>query len=205
MEETPPAIPETPATEIPPAITPPPPRKFRTQPFFYLLILAAFLPVATAAVLIRQSLTGEASSGLFCRTKPAIVRINPGQAQTSVTGPNVYLSALAYDKKDQPIWDGITYEWGMSSTASIGNLIPQNQIAAFIPQNPGRGDIFVTATACKNQKANGSAAVTVLPATLIAPSPTESPLPSVFPVITATPTLPPPVLLPTAGPTLLPP
>ena len=143
----------------------------------------AFLPIATGAVLLRQSLSGEAAfSILGCRVKPVSVRIHPGQVQTTVGSPPVSLSALAYDKEGRPIWKDVTYEWGMSSTASVGNLIPAGNLATFVAQNPGQGDIFAVATYCR-KKATGSSLVIVMPA--------PSPAPTAIPEITRTPTRPP--------------
>jgi hypothetical protein len=209
----PPIIQETPATEVPHFITHKPQHhKNRIKLFLPLIILAAFLPIATGAVLLRQSLSGEAAlSILGCRVKPASVRIHPGQVQTTIGSPPVSFSALAYDKEGRPIWSGVTYEWGMSSTASIGNLIPSGNLATFIAQNPGQGDVFAVAKYC-NKKATGSSLVIVLsrpiptplPTIILTPTPTRAPTPtrppgptpSIFPTSTRTPNITPTPLFP---------
>jgi hypothetical protein len=168
----PPQFPEHPYTDIP-GLTANPNLKpvRRLKLYLPLLLLLVLLPIATGAVLLRQSLSGEAAfSFLGCRIKPASVKIHPGKIQTTVGSPPIGLSALAYDKENRPIWKGVTYEWGMSSTQSIGNLIPNGNLATFIAQNPGRGDIFAVAKYCNN-KATGSSLVIVSSA----PSPTPTP------------------------------
>jgi len=128
--------------------------------------------------MLRQSMSGQAAFFTRpCSTKIASVRIHPGQASTTVNGLPIYLSALAYDNKGLPIWKGVLYEWGISSSNSIGNLVPDNQTAVFTPANPGTGDIYVIGQYCK-KKATGSALVTVLPAQ---PTPTPAPLPTIGP------------------------
>ena len=80
----------------------------------------------------------------------ASVRINPEGITAIRGGGPVYLSTLAYDSNNQPVWTGVTYSWHMSSTNSIGNLKPNlsnDKIAAFLPSlNSGSGDIGITAT-----------------------------------------------------------
>lgn len=77
------------------------------------------------------------------------VRINPEVVQADINQPDTNLSALAYDTGGLPIWSGVTYQWGISTTNSIGTLSinRDDKLAAFTPSrtNRGRGDIFVTA------------------------------------------------------------
>lgn len=192
----PPSVPETPSTEIPSAAAPPSRPKKSFKLLFPLLLLVGFLPIATGAVLLTQSLTGQAAFfARPCLRQIKTVRINPGKVTAYVGGPPVYLSALAYDKQNRPILTGVTYEWGMSSTQSIGDLIPHQQLATFKALSPGTGSIYVTGKFC-NKKATGSAPVTVLPAPNLTPTPTVHPFPSRTP--TPTPNLtPPPVITPT--------
>jgi len=59
----------------------------------------------------------------------------------------IYMSAQAMNINNEPIWDQVTYSWGISSPVSLGRLIETNQnISGFDPLNVGSGDIFVTAT-----------------------------------------------------------
>jgi hypothetical protein len=81
------------------------------------------------------------------------------------------MSALAYDSQGRPIWKDVVYEWGMSSSNSIGNIVPKVQLAIFKPLNPGTGNIYVSGKYC-GQKVVGSSHITVSPAL---PSPTPRP------------------------------
>lgn len=79
--------------------------------------------------------------------KLAQVRINPEETVFSVAGGKpVFFSAMAYDQFGQPIFSGIKYEWGLSSTDSIGILSSiYSSISSFYPKNPGQGYLFVKA------------------------------------------------------------
>ena len=55
-------------------------------------------------------------------------------------------SALAYDSNNFPIFNGITYYWGISSVNSIGTLNKTDgNITSFYAQNLGTGNIWVSA------------------------------------------------------------
>ena len=85
-------------------------------------------------------------------------------------GVPLYLSALAYDSQNNPLFNGITYQWGISSVASIGSLDPLDQnITTFTPENVGSGDIYVIATS-GTQQVTKSVPVDVL-APVITPTP----------------------------------
>ena len=73
------------------------------------------------------------------------VDIYPEYINLSVNDNGVGLSTLAYDTNNQPVWSGVTYEWGISSSNSIGTLEVNGNIATFLPLNPGRGDLYVIA------------------------------------------------------------
>ena len=77
------------------------------------------------------------------------VHINPEQIVTDINGAPIYLSTLAYDTGGLPIGNGVSYQWGMSSTNSVGTLSlnANDKLATFIPSktNRGRGDIWVKA------------------------------------------------------------
>ncbi len=74
------------------------------------------------------------------------VMIEPPVISTYVGALSIGLSALAYDNNNQPIWSGVSYEWGISSSGSIGNINPiYGNITNFMPLRAGTGDIFVTA------------------------------------------------------------
>ena len=73
------------------------------------------------------------------------VDIHPGNIITEVGSNPIHLSTLAFDSNNQPIWSGITYEWGISSSNSIATLETNNNLATFFPLNPGTGDLYVVA------------------------------------------------------------
>jgi|DewCreStandDraft_4_1066084.scaffolds.fasta_scaffold01229_4 hypothetical protein len=96
-----------------------------------------------------------------CRTI-AKVKINPSQIVLSAKDPPLELSALAYDASDEAIFSGVNYEWGMSSTTGVGTLRPNKDLATFIPQKIGKGDLFVkAANNCTKELVIGSIPVTV--------------------------------------------
>jgi hypothetical protein len=172
-ESKPPQIPEHPFTEIPslPVIlSPHPPKRLGT--YLPLLLLLGFLPVVTGAVLYHQYISGSASNiSWLCRQKIAAVRINPGKIDTYLNSKPTNLSALAYDSEGRPIWKDVSYEWGMSSSNTVGNIFPKAQLASFKPLNVGTGNVYVTGTYC-GRKAVGSAHITVSPA-LPTPTPVK--------------------------------
>lgn len=82
--------------------------------------------------------------------------------QQIVRGKDCPASALAYDSANFPIFDGITYEWGISSTNSIGSLnSPNRNITNFYTQNIGTGSIWVIARQ-GNLQARKAVGVTVV-------------------------------------------
>lgn len=113
------------------------------------------------------------------------IDINPGVINTTTAGPDIQLSALAYDTTGQPIWSGVSYEWGISSQTTIGTLAPNYNIATFTPLNAGLGQVYVNAR-YGTEQTTGSILVTVTqsaispsPSVLPTASPTTSPTPSV--------------------------
>ncbi len=92
----------------------------------------------------------------------AKVKINPGKIAVNPEDKPLALSALAYDEQDFPIFSGVSYEWGMSSTTGVGTIRPNNDLATFIPQRIGKGDLFVKATnSCTSEPVIGSIAVVI--------------------------------------------
>lgn len=187
-ENTPP-LPEENITpsfpDIPPA-TPPKPA-FRKY-IIPLIALIVFLPTAVFAVLNRQSLFSSAKRPVCVPVTR--ININPGVISTYLAAPPTEISALAYSADAQSISGQVTYQWGISSSNSVGDLKPRQEIALFIPQNPGTGNIWVSAkNACTKKLVQVSIPVSV----------TSKPLPTPTPVPTATPS---PTLQPT--PTVIP-
>src|SRR5690349_2035372 len=93
-------------------------RKSSSYPFWSFVLLV-LLPLLVWAFYTRLYPYIKAAT----TQTPKYVRINPGQIRVPQSPPNpLYMSALAYDANDQPIYDGITYSWGMSSTTSVGTI-----------------------------------------------------------------------------------
>lgn len=143
-----------------------------------LIIAGTLLPVLVLTFYVlqyRQDLRQRASelpAGDLAR-----LVFNPSGIQTDI-GKVVNMSVLAYDTNNNPIWTGVTYEWGISSTGSIGTLSQvTGAIATFIPINNGHGDIFVTARS-GSQTINNSIPANVgpiIPTSTPTPSPTQTP------------------------------
>lgn len=111
------------------------------------------------------------------------IRINPEIITTDIKGQPIYLSALAYDTGGNPIWSGVSYQWGMSSTNAVGTLIPNanDKLATFVPSatNRGIGDIWVRGT-----DTTGQTVIKSIPtSTGVTPTPTPTILPTPTPYI----------------------
>ena len=92
------------------------------------------------------------------------VRIHAHSKTATIGKRSVGLSALAYDQTNNPIWSGVTYEWGISSSNSVGSLDPlQGTISNFIPLRAGTGDIFVVARMGNQMQASGVQMTVVAP------------------------------------------
>lgn len=118
----------------------------------------------------------------------AVVRIEPPSINMPTTGAKHGLSALLYDQNG-PVWSGVTYSWGMSSTSSVGTLSQINgNIAMFTSLNMGTGYVFVTATHGTNTFTGAIPLTigTISPSPTPASSPSPSPLPN--PTIIGNPT-----------------
>ena len=89
------------------------------------------------------------------------VAIQPPSIDILLTNPPVGLSALLYDENHQPVWSGVTYQWGISSTNDVGTLIGiKDDLASFVPLNVGNGELYVIATN-NGQTITGSIPITV--------------------------------------------
>lgn len=112
------------------------------------------------------------------------VEINPASLAPAVGASPIGLSALAYDTNNNPIWSGVSYSWGISSSNSIGIVSPTSgPITNFRPINAGSGDLFVNATFLDKTFVK-SMLVTV--GSVLTPTLTISPSPT--PTLTLTPT-----------------
>lgn len=129
--------------------------------YFLLGIMIPIIAITFALVQQSQDLRQRAAGRKINITR---IEINPSGFNT-IIGKPVNMSTLAYDKKNNPIWSGVTYEWGISSTNSVGTLNPTSgSITTFTPQNNGHGDIYVTART-SNQELTYSIPVNVGPVT----------------------------------------
>jgi len=160
-----PQLPERPYTDVPGFTSDKNIKPAKHLPAYLpLLILLALLPLVTGAALLRQYFSSQAAnSTVACSQKISTVRINPGKISAYLNNPPIPMSALAYDSLGRPIWKDVVYEWGMSSSNTIGNIIPKGQIAAFKPLNAGTGNIYTTGFYC-GQQAKGSIPVIISPA-----------------------------------------
>ncbi|MBI4136481.1 hypothetical protein HY469_00305 [Candidatus Roizmanbacteria bacterium] len=105
------------------------------------------------------------------------VMINLPAINTVVGAPPTGLSALAYNASvpPQPIFSGITYEWGISSTGSIGSVNPvTSNVTNFTPLSAGTGDLFVTARLNSESITNSIQLIVTNPT----PTPTTIPVPT---------------------------
>src|SRR3989344_2246437 len=97
------------------------------------------------------------------------VQIQAASKTATIGKGSVGLSALAYDQNNNPIWSGVTYEWGISSSNSVGSLNPlQGTISNFTPFKTGTGDVFVIARMGNQMQAVGVQMTVVAP-----PSPAD--------------------------------
>lgn len=183
------------------AYTPPPsqlPKIFKQiQPRYIapLIALALFLPALVVSVLNRQSIFSWAKKPLC--TPISYVRVHPGEVITYLANEPTQMSALAYDSDNQIVQTKVVYRWGISSTNSIGDLDPDQEIALFTPQREGSGDIWVRVkNSCTTEWITTSVPVTV---SAVAPTPTPTPTPR--PTTIPTPSLSPsPTFIPTPTP-----
>lgn len=118
--------------------------------FFGLLILIV-LPILVVAARRPTKFLPRASTALPIAT----VRIDPGEIITKSLGDQIHLSSLAYDTNGNPITTGVSYQWGMSSTNSVGTIIGEkgnDALGTFTPSgNVGRGDLWVRAVTAISQ------------------------------------------------------
>jgi len=93
------------------------------------------------------------------------VDINPGVLELHEDNNfNTEMSALAYNVAGDPIWDGVYYEWGTSSTNSVGTLTQTvGNITQYDPLKTGCGEVHVIAR-YGDQTITKSIQVTVQPA-----------------------------------------
>lgn len=99
----------------------------------YVATVTLFRTNQGSGVLSRVEISFNKNS--LCSTPPDIIK-----------GQECGISALAYDTTDYPIFDGISYAWGISSPNSIGTLSKtEENITTFYATNFGSGTIWVIA------------------------------------------------------------
>lgn len=136
------------------------------------LLILILLPILVVAALNKTKFLPRASTSLPIAT----VHINPGEIITKPLGEQIHLSTLAYDTSGNPITSGVSYQWGMSSTNSVGTIIGEkgnDALGTFTPSgNVGRGDLWVRAVTATSQ-GTGSIPVYV---GVTPPTPTTAPI-----------------------------
>lgn len=122
---------------------------------------------------IRQHASETTRTISYLAFNPAGINLT---AASIASKTRVNMSVLAYDSSNNPLYDLATYEWGISSTNSVGTIEKSNgTIATFLAQNIGRGDIYVTAH-YGTQTITQSIPVSIGSETFT-PTPTASPTP----------------------------
>ncbi len=140
---------------------PPPPKP--NKPWFNtnLLLAAAALFIIVPAALTTQNIVNEAKSQPKC-TPISHVEIYPGQVIAAVGSPELNLSAMAFDALGMTVIHAVKYDWGISSTGSLGRLKGKHDLATFAPSGPGTGDLYVRASnSCTKDGIVGSVKVIV--------------------------------------------
>lgn len=124
------------------------------------LIIAILLLAVISGAFAANNLLGGTSLGK-CQNISRVI-INPGKVAISKDDLPIELSALSYDPTNTPIWTGVSYEWGISSSNSVGTLKPNNDLVTFTPLNIGTGDLFVKAkNACTKSPVIGSVSISI--------------------------------------------
>ncbi len=113
-----------------------------------ILLLLLLIPFSVAIVRMGSRLGRSYAVG-----PPARVEISPGQITIGTDKSPVQLSAQAYDSKGKMVTKDVIYEWGLSSlTNTLGDLVPNNQLATFTPTaSSGQGTIWVKASTAGGQ------------------------------------------------------
>jgi hypothetical protein len=146
---------------IPPTMVMPKHTSKRSYFLLFILIPILLLAIVVPAVMNSQSILSRAA-GAKCRLITQVL-INPGKIDTYANAQSTNLSVLAYDYYHVPIFEGVTYEWGMSSTYGVGTIKAEDDLAQFIPIRPGTGDLYVKAkNKCTVKAVIGSIKVTVM-------------------------------------------
>ncbi len=152
-----------------------------TLVFFFLVAALVFL--LPNSYKSHQTVQIRASDSTIAR-----LDFNPSGFATKPTTKQVNLSVLAYDSSNNPIYSGVTYEWGISSVGGVGSIVGQGSIASFYPLALGSGDIFVTARTSSQNFTSSIPVFVTLTGIAPTPTPTSTPAPTPTPTLTPTPT-----------------
>lgn len=152
------------------------PGRFFWVKIIFFLILAAALPITIWTATHKTPRAPKATAQI------STLFVSPGFIHALPGGTQHELSAQAFDTGGTAINTGVSYQWGMSSTNSIGNLIPNagnDKLAVFVPSpiNVGIGDIWVKAYGANDQIVTKSIPVYIgvtppTPSTTSIPTPT---------------------------------
>lgn len=158
---------------IPSPVTPPPASpKYKVGALLAVFALVAALPILMKSVRTRQTTNSKASDQAFTSK----VLIHPGEIHSFPGGSPIYLSVLAYDAGGNPIFTGVTYEWGISSSGSLGQLKTDKQLAIFTPLNStGSGDLWVKASGTFGVLWGNAQICQGVPCPTTSPTPTPTP------------------------------
>lgn len=145
------------------------------------LILISAIPLTVVAALTQQETRQRASGIVLSRAE-----VSPGEITAKVNGPNVPVSALAYDDSNNPIFSGVLYEWSMSSINSVATLTnTSGDITQLDPLSVGYGEITVIAR-LGSQNITKGLAVRIANPDGSFPPPPATPTPTPTPVPTPT-------------------
>lgn len=134
-------------------------RKFAA--IFIIAALALAIPTTLALLNSQQDIRQRASGPNDIHH----LAFNPPYIQMDSVGKPVNLSVMAYDANNNPLYDLPSYEWGISSTNSVGTLTSvKGAIATFVPKNIGYADIYVIASGASIIKASIPVYVGITPA-----------------------------------------
>jgi len=155
-----------PDSSTPPVKQPVIQKKQSFLPLLTVLFVAIILAVAFPKV---QTIVSQAAAK---KCMPiAKVMLNPGLIDTFTNSPPTNISVLAYDQYNRPVWQGVKYDWGISSINSVGTVKAKHDLASFIPIRAGTADLYVkTTNTCTPKSVIGTLKVTVKQA--VAPTPT---------------------------------
>src|SRR3989344_1542854 len=152
-----------------------------------LVVTIGALGIFLSAFYTYRSFVGRAAPAPL-----ASVHINPENIVSPLGGKNVNLSALAYDSYGNPIWSGVSYQWGISTTNTIGYLFPNtdDKLATFEPSRTtsGTADLWVTAFGLGTQVTHSIPVLVGVTPTPTPPVPSATPTPTKEPTPSPTPT-----------------